>query len=79
MNGQKDLRPDEGFSIVNEFGGVFVRKVHTRNGERLQITAARLGYETRLDALQLEAISWQKPEFFSQLMETPFGPEAEQS
>ena len=62
-------------SIVNEFGAVWVRKVYTRNGERLEINAPNLGYSIRLDALQLEALSWQSPETLSKLLETPFGPE----
>jgi hypothetical protein len=72
---QDVLRFDEGFPVMNEFGVAYVRKVHTRNGERLEISSPRLGYKIRLDALQLEALSWQRSESLSVLMETPFGPE----
>jgi hypothetical protein len=64
----------DGFSVMNEFGAVYVRKVFTSQGERMEITCPRLGYPIRLDALQLEAISWQDPSVISALLETPFGP-----
>src|SRR6516164_6094682 len=69
-----DAEAEGGFSIVNEFGAVVVRKIYTRQGERLEIVSPRLGYSIRLDALQLEAISWQKPAVISSFLTTPFGP-----
>lgn len=60
--------------IVNEFAAVEVRKVKTRNGVRLEIRSPKLGYRVRLDALELEALSWQPVETFSRLLETPWGP-----
>jgi hypothetical protein len=69
------LRFGDGFPVTNEFGVAYVRKVRTRNGERLEISSPRLGYKIRLDALQLEALSWQRSESLSALLETPFGPE----
>jgi hypothetical protein len=60
--------------IANEFAEVEVRKVHTRNGVRLEIRSPRAGYVVRLDALELEALSWQSPETFSRLLENPWGP-----
>ena len=47
-----------------------------RRGEPLEIVAPKLGYRIRLDALQLESITWQAPETFSRFLETPFGPGA---
>jgi len=44
-------------TIVNEFTGVRVRKLLTRNGERLEVESMRLGYRIRLDALGLERVS----------------------
>jgi hypothetical protein len=61
-------------TIVNEFTGVRVRKLLTRNGERLEVESMRLGYRIRLDALGLEALSWQAPEVISGWLATPFGP-----
>lgn len=63
------------FTIVNEFSAVVVRKVLTRNGERLEIRSPR--FQIQLDAVALEAISWQSPETISTYLETPFGPEHE--
>ena len=60
--------------ISNEFASVIVRKVRTRNGERLEIESPGLDLRIRLDALQVESITWQEPEFFSQLLENPLEP-----
>lgn len=68
------LRGDEPFEIANEFAYVRVRKVWTRNGERLEIEAPKLGHRILLDAIELESISWQPTETFSKFLETPFGP-----
>lgn len=46
----------------------------TRNGERLEIVAPRLGKHIRLDPLELESLTWQTTETFSKFLETPFGP-----
>lgn len=51
-----------------------MRKVWTRNGERLEIVAPRLGKHIRLDPLELESLTWQTTETFSKFLETPFGP-----
>ena len=51
-----------------------VLEVRTRNGERLEIHSPKLGYTIYLDALELEAISWQPVETFSRMLENPWGP-----
>jgi hypothetical protein len=63
--------------IANEFAEVFVRKVRTRNGERLEVAAPKLGFAIRLCPIELESLTWQNPELFSELLSTPAGPEAE--
>ena len=63
------------FAVVNEFAGVRVRQLRTRTGERLEIESIDLGFSIRLDALALEALSWQSPDTISSFLETPFGPE----
>ena len=73
VNGSPVLADE--FSVINEFGAAYIRKIHTRNGERLEISAPRMGYSVQLDALVLEALTWQPAEFFSALLETPLGPE----
>jgi hypothetical protein len=72
----EDIECVEEFGIVNEFAGVRIRKLRTRAGERLEIASLELGYSIRLDALALEALSWQQPETISSFLETPFGPDA---
>lgn len=61
--------------IGNEFAMVRVRKIYTRNGERLEIESPRLGYKIQLDAIELESISWQEKGVFSEFLRAPFGPE----
>lgn len=63
--------------IANEFGLAKVRKVRTRNGERLEISAPRQGSKILLDPLELESLTWQTPEVFAEFLTKPFGPEVE--
>jgi hypothetical protein len=72
-----DLPGDEPFELANEYAAVTVRKVYTRNGVRLEIVSPRLGHGIRLDPVELEVLTWQKHELFSELLKTPFGPEGE--
>jgi hypothetical protein len=62
-------------TIANEFTSVRVRKVATRNGERLQIHSAKLGFTIQLDPLELESLTWQTPDTFCELLRDPYGPE----
>jgi hypothetical protein len=66
---------EEELVVGNEFTSVRVRKEKTRNGERLVISSPNLGFEVRLDALELESLTWQPAETFSRLLESPYGPE----
>lgn len=63
--------------ISNEFATVVVRKVQTRNGERLEITAPGSGRSVRLDALVLESLTWRDALELGKGLATPFGPQAE--
>lgn len=54
--------------IANEFVDVEVRRVLTRNGVRLEIRSLRRGTSVRLDAMILDALTWQPPEVFSDLL-----------
>ena len=49
----------ETITIANEFTEVVVRRVDTRNGSRLLITAPKSGRSISLDALEVEALTWQ--------------------
>lgn len=51
----------EAISVANEFTEVVVRRVDTRNGSRLLISAPRSGQWISLDALEVEALTWQNP------------------
>ncbi len=67
---------DDGWiQVANEFTTSRVRKVLTRNGERLEIHSPKLGTTILLDPLELESLTWQTPETFSRLLEDPYGPE----
>ncbi|ORW08251.1 hypothetical protein [Mycobacterium kyorinense] len=49
----------EPLTIANEFTEVQVRRVDTRNGSRLLITSPKSGQWISLDALEVEALTWQ--------------------
>ncbi|MGW6172153.1 hypothetical protein ACWF5H_01550 [Arthrobacter sp. NPDC055138] len=67
------IAADEWFGIGNEFAGVSVRKVYTRNGERLELLVPRTETRILLDAMQLEIISLQNPETFSRMYQKHLG------
>jgi hypothetical protein len=54
--------------IANEFADVVVRKVETRNGVRLELWSPRRGTCVRYDAVALDALSYQEPEFITELL-----------
>lgn len=61
--------------VTNEFATVVIRKVETRNGERLEISAPSSGRSIQLDALVLESLTWSDPLELGKGLETPFGPQ----
>ena len=61
--------------VSNEFATVTVRKVRTRNGERLEIRSHSHDRAIRLDAIALEALTWSDALTVGQGLETPLGPE----
>lgn len=68
------VRPvGESIGIANEFTGVQVRKVLTRNGERLEVTTPKSGHRVLLDAMQLEIISTLTHETFTELIARRLG------
>ena len=71
-----DARPADGpeITVANQFAEVRIRKVLTRNGERLEIDAFRRGFRILLDAVELESLTWQTPETFSKFLEGSIGP-----
>lgn len=61
------VRSAEPFGIGNEFTGVQVRKVWTKQGERLELMVPRNGRRILLDAMQLEIVAAQEPSRFTEL------------
>ncbi|NDL60352.1 dihydrodiol dehydrogenase [Phytoactinopolyspora sp. XMNu-373] len=55
--------------IANEFADVVVTRVHTRNGVRLDIWSPRRGTRVQLDAVELDCLSYQEPETFTEMLE----------
>lgn len=64
-----------GFTIANEFTAVSVRKISTRNGERVEIRSLQHDHVITLDALALEALTWSDAIEVGRGLETPLGPE----
>jgi hypothetical protein len=59
--------------VGNEFTHVVIKKVYTRNGERLEITSPKLNLSIHLDPLALESLTWQEHEVFTGFLTKPFG------
>lgn len=68
---------DPSIRVCNEFADVTIRKVYTRNGERLEISSHRRGYRILLDPVELESLTWQTAETFSGFLRASIGPENE--
>ncbi len=62
---------DEYAKIRNESATVFVRKVRTRNGVRLEIYSPKVDKRVYLDPLLLDSLTWQTPETFLDILEDP--------
>jgi hypothetical protein len=60
-------------TITNEFTSVRLRKVRTRNGERVEIRSLRVPNVVRLDALVLESLTWRSMKDIAKGLESPFG------
>lgn len=65
---------DEPLTIANEFTEVEVRRVDTRNGARLLITAVKSGQSISLDALELEALTRQNTRTLESMVGNTDGP-----
>lgn len=77
QHGAGDAEPV--WELANEYAVVLIRRVHTRNGLRLEIASPRLGHRIQLDPLELESLTWQTHDTFTRFLETPMGPEQEGS
>jgi hypothetical protein len=64
----------EPLTVANEFTEVVVRRVDTRNGTRLLISAPRSGQWITLDALEVEALTRQNPRTLAAMVGNSFAP-----
>jgi hypothetical protein len=64
----------EPLTVANEFAEVQVRRVDTRNGSRLLITAPRTGQWISLDALEVEALTRQNTHTLTAMVGNSHGP-----
>lgn len=70
----------EPLTVANEFTEVVVRRVDTRNGSRLLITSPKSGQWITLDALEVEALTWQNTRTLAAMvgnMHSPLLPDEE--
>lgn len=65
---------DERITIANEFTEVEVRRLDTRNGSRLLITAPKTGRWISLDALEVEALTRQNSRTLAAMVGNTDGP-----
>lgn len=65
---------DNVIAFGNEFTEVTVRLVDTRNGSRLLITSPKSGQWITLDALEVEALTWQNPRTLAAMVGNMYGP-----
>jgi hypothetical protein len=64
----------EPIELGNEFAGVRICRVDTRNGSRLLVESPKSGQWVALCPLELEALTWQGPQTFSAMIGKPFRP-----
>lgn len=64
----------EPLTVANEFAEVQVRRVDTRNGSRLLISAPRTGQWISLDALEVEALTRQNTRTLTAMVGNSYGP-----
>lgn len=62
---------DKYTEISNKNAVALVRKIHTRNGVRLEIYSPETDKRVYLDPLLIESLAWQTPETFSDTLEDP--------
>lgn len=55
--------------VSNEFADVVISQVRTRNGVRLDIWSPRRGTRIQLDAVELDCLSYQPKEVFTEMLE----------
>ena len=66
--------PEPAISLGNEFAEIRVSRLETRNGSRLLIESTRTGQWVALCPLEVEALTWQGPRTFSEMIGHPMEP-----
>ncbi|MDS0477326.1 hypothetical protein [Natrinema sp. 1APR25-10V2] len=61
--------------LSNEYTVIRVEKTETTAGSRVTVESPKLGYSCQLSPAELDVITQKQIEFFSKLLETPYGPE----
>lgn len=61
-------------TVANEFSEIRVSLVETRNGARLLVDSPKSGQWIALDPLELEALTWQTTQTFTEMIASPFQP-----
>ncbi|HXB87660.1 dihydrodiol dehydrogenase [Mycobacterium sp.] len=64
----------EPLTVANEFTEAVVRRVDTRNGSRLLISAPKSGHWISLDALEVEALTRQNARTLAAMVGNSGGP-----
>jgi hypothetical protein len=64
----------EPITIANEFTEVVVCRIDTRNGSRLLIAAPKTGQWITLDALEIEALTWQNARTLAAMVGNSYAP-----
>ncbi len=64
----------EPLAVANEFTEVVVRRVDTRNGSRLLVSVPRTGHWISLDALEVEALTWQNSRTLAAMVGNSYAP-----
>jgi len=64
----------EPLTIANEFTEVVIRRVETRNGSRLLIASPKSGKWISLDALEIEALTWQNTRTLEAMVGNVYAP-----
>lgn len=54
--------------VSNEFADVVITRVRTRNGLRLDIWSPRRGTRVQLDAVELDCLSYQPKEIYTEML-----------
>lgn len=63
------IRKRQTTRVSDDVTSIELRKIFTPAGERLELEAPALGQQIRLDAMELEALSWQKHAAFVTFLE----------